>query len=56
MLEFLRISDYRLHQLFICKRYTNKFINPPFQNYFIKSENSHKYNTRHVKQNSVTLT
>ena len=29
---------------------------PPSQNYFIKSENLHQYNTRQTKQNSVILT
>ena len=29
---------------------------PPFQNYFNKSENLHRHNTRHTKQNSAILT
>ena len=32
--ELLRVC---WRELFICKRCTNKFVNPPFQNYFIKS-------------------
>ena len=36
-------------------RCKTKFVNSPFQNYFIKSEKLHQYNTRHAKQNSATL-
>ena len=41
--------------LFVRDILTNSSI-PPFQNYFIKSENLHQYNTRHAKQNFVILT
>ena len=51
--KILRISDYTklLHYLFV----RLKLSIPPFQNYFIKSENWHQYNTRHTKQNSAIL-
>ena len=55
--KILKISDYikLLNCLFVRDILTNSLI-PPFQNYFIKSENLHQYNRRHAKQNSVILT
>ena len=54
--KILRISDYiKLLNCLFVKRYTNRFDNPPFPNYFIKSENLHQYNNRHAQQNSVIL-
>ena len=53
-----RISDYikLLNYLFVRDALTNSSISL-LQNYFIKSENLHQYNTiRHVKQHSVILT
>ena len=54
--KILRISDYikLLNCLFVRVVLTNSSV-PPFQNYFIKSENLYQYNTRHAKQNSVIL-
>ena len=51
--RILRISDYikLLNCLIVRYVLTNSSI-PPFQNYFIKSENLRQYNTRHAKQNS----
>ena len=55
--KILRISDYikLLNGLFVRDILTNSSI-PPFQNYFIKLECVHQYNTRHAKQNSVIVT
>ena len=55
--KILRSSDYikLLNSLFVREVLTNLSI-PPFQNYFIKSENLHQYNTRHAKKTSVILT
>ena len=53
--KILRMSYIKLPNcLFVRDVLTNLSI-PPFQNYFIKSDNLLQYNTTHVKQNSIIL-
>ena len=55
--KIIRISDYiKLLSCLSARDVLTNLSITPFQNYFIKSENLHQYNTRHVKQNSPILT
>ena len=55
--KIIRISDYiKLPNCFFVRDVLTNSSIPPFQNYFIKSENLHQYNPRLAIQNSDRLT